>query len=282
MRESRVDFLVLPARNHQAVAPAWLDAGFAQCGDPDHAVAVDEPVRRLGGGAPGGAEEAVEAQLQRAAGNRPAEVDLGLLVCRRGWAGPWQLMVQQREALALLDSPAQTQVPLADAGRVVAVLAQQGCHGRPLRLDERQLVVVEHLLLQRAAPAIAAGEQAVAGRRADRGRRVHVGEAHTMAGQTIHVRGGNPGVAVVAARIPVTHVVGEEANDVRQAGHGGSMIEHIGNSQHGDTSRAPRARPVTAMCQGVCDGRQRCTGNSVTYRRLLVATALAFSRILAK
>ena len=77
--------------------------------------------------------------------------------------------------------PAQAEVPLADAGGVVAVLLEQRGDGHAAGLDQGRGVSAEHALLEPRPPGVSAGEDAVAGGRADRRAGVGVGEAHPLA-----------------------------------------------------------------------------------------------------
>ena len=93
--------------------------------------------------------------------------------------------------LPSLRRPGPAEVPLADARGGVAVPAEQRGDGEPVGLDERSAPRRQHAGLQPRAEAVAAREQAVARRRADRVGRVGVGEADALGGQAVEVRRGD-------------------------------------------------------------------------------------------
>ena len=69
------------------------------------------------------------------------------------------------------------------------------------------------------APAESTGENAVASRCADGVRRVCVGEAHPLRCKAIQVGCWDFGVGVLASKIGVTEVVGEDENKIRFLAH---------------------------------------------------------------
>jgi hypothetical protein len=71
----------------------------------------------------------------------------------------------------------------------------------------------KHPSLQLAAPIVAAGDDAVAGGRADRRRGVGVSKAHALPGQAIAVRCPRPDTGV--GEIAVAKIVGKNENNIR-------------------------------------------------------------------
>ena len=149
---------------------------------------------------------------------------------------------------------AEPEVPLAEEGSGVAGFLEQGGQGRPSLFDQGAPVAVQDPGLQARAPGVAAGEDAVAGRRADRRRRVGVGEAQSLGCQAVEGRGRNPGVRVVAAGVALPQVVGQDQEDVRVLGRGrpflggGGQEDQDGGEQAQGRLRAERrsSRPFEA------------------------------------
>ena len=114
---------------------------------------------------------------------------------------------------------AVAEVPFADGGGVVAFLLQQGGQVEAVRLDVERRECAEDLMGKRSAPAVASGEQGVAGGGADGGRRVAVGEAAAFGGESVDGWGADQfRVGAVAAGAPVAVVVGEDHDDVGPIG----------------------------------------------------------------
>ena len=110
---------------------------------------------------------------------------------------------------------AKPEMPLPDHRGVVTGLPEVGCHGRTVLLDQRSPISVLHPALKTASPAVPAGQHGIAGGRANGGRGMSIGKGHPLLGQPVQVRGGNLGFWVEGLNVPVTHVVGENKNDVR-------------------------------------------------------------------
>ena len=117
--------------------------------------------------------------------------------------------------------PSQAEVPLADAGGGVALVLEQARDGEPARLDERRRAALQHAALQRTAPGVAAGQDAVARGRADGRGTMGVGEDHAFARQAVEVRRADFGFRVEAAQVAVAEVVGEDEDDVGPRGGSG-------------------------------------------------------------
>ena len=115
--------------------------------------------------------------------------------------------------------PVPAQVPLADAGGAIAVLAEKTGDGQPVGFDQGRVPRPQDSSFETGAPAVAAGEDGVAARGADAGRSVGIGEAHALTGQAVEVGGGDLGVGVVAAHVSVPHVVGQDVDDVGSIFH---------------------------------------------------------------
>ena len=204
--QSRQHLDEFPVGNHRAgdvegVAPD----GRSGRGDADGAVVLQEAVRRIVRNV--GPEVDVEAAGGRPVGNRPGEVPLAAV------AGP---------------GPPPAEVPLADTRSGVPLLAEQPGDRELLLRDERLRERADHVPLQPRPPRVPAGEQGVAGRRADRGGRVRVREPHPLSGQPIDVRRGYLRGRVVTADVAVPEVVRQNVDDVR--------LRRLGGIQRADTA----------------------------------------------
>ena len=124
-----------------------------------------------------------------------------------------------RFAVAL--AVAQAHVPFADEAGAVARITQYAGHSRPVRLNQGiALRTEEHPPFHSAAPRVTPSKQPVPRGRAAAGRRVRVGEAHAHPSQPLHLRrvqlhGSRiAGEILIRTRVPHTHVIGHEENDV--------------------------------------------------------------------
>ena len=124
--------------------------------------------------------------------------------------------------------PAEPQVPLADPRGVIPRITEQRGDRRPVRLDQRVAVAPQHAPRQPRAPGVPPGEQAVAGRRAHRRRRMSVGQPQALPRQPIEMRCGDPPGRVERADIAVAEIVGQDQDDV-----GPGLGSAIGGPTHG-------------------------------------------------
>jgi hypothetical protein len=132
------------------------------------------------------AEEMVEAQLQRAG------LEIGVPI---------------RAGLA-----AEAKMPLAEAHRRVALLPEDARHRGSCRVHD-QRAGIHHRPPETAAERILARQQRVTRRRADRGRRMCVGEPPALGGEPVDVRRLHLRRAV-AAHVAVAEIVREDEHDV--------------------------------------------------------------------
>ena len=147
------------------------------------------------------AEVSVEAARDRAAGNCFGEIHVADAVLAGGRS-------------AILRRPVPAEMPLADAGRGVTVLPQQRRHGQSSFLNQRFSPRRQHARLQPRTKSVSPREQSVARGRANRVRRVRVGEPDAFSGEAIQIRRGDFGLRVVGAHVAVTEIIGENVNDV--------------------------------------------------------------------
>ena len=120
--------------------------------------------------------------------------------------------------------PAQPEMPLTDARGVIARIAQQRRDRRAVRLDEGVAVAPQHAARQPRAPGVAAGEQAVARRRAQGRGRMRVGEPQSLARQAIEVRCGNAAGGIERADVAVAQIVSQDQDDVGTGLRGGCRL----------------------------------------------------------
>jgi hypothetical protein len=112
---------------------------------------------------------------------------------------------------------AEPEVPLADARGVIALLPQHAGDGQTARLDEVGRVSPKNTSGQRRPPAIAARQDAIARRRANGRRRVHVREADPLRGKFIRVGRRDCRLGVVAVEITPTEIVGQDVDNIGKA-----------------------------------------------------------------
>ena len=111
------------------------------------------------------------------------------------------------------------QVPLAHGGGFITGPPEQRGHSGPAGLDQRLGVAAHHLGLEPGAPVVAAGQNAVAGGRADGGGGMGVGEGHAVAGYFVEVGRLKGAVGIQAGEISIAHIVGEDIYQVGFACH---------------------------------------------------------------
>ena len=149
-------------------------------------------------------EVEIRVHVQR---GRNAEVVVEAVVCR--------IRMERLAVIGFLIAP-QSQMPFPYTGRVVSLLLQHARHGEPVVFNQVRRIAPQHALLQSGSPAIPARHYAVARRRADRGWRVHVGEAHALACQPVRIGGWDGGLRVVAFQIAPAQIVGQDIDDIRR------------------------------------------------------------------
>ena len=122
-------------------------------------------------------------------------------------------------------------MPLADAARGVPLLLQKLCNGQPTWLDQVGRIPVQHAILQTAAPAISASQDAIAGWSADGRRRVHVGEAHAFRCQFGGIWHGDLRVRVIAGKVALAKVVSKNVDNIRFFGRGENRMGGAGKAE---------------------------------------------------
>ena len=119
---------------------------------------------------------------------------------------------------AVLQRETHAKMPLPKTTRRIALLLEQAGERQTVLRDQRGRETAEHTGLEFGAPVVTTGQQAVAGRRADAGGRMSVGEPHSAFGQRIQVRGGNLAQRIVGAEVAEALVVGQDDDDVGPVG----------------------------------------------------------------
>ena len=139
------------------------------------------------------------------------------------------------EFLGVVDAPlgAVAEVPFADKAGGIAVLFQERGDGRAGGFDQERIERVgDAAVVQRRAPTVAARDERVARRRADRRRRVGVGETSSFAREAVEVRRLNElSVGAIRSETAVAIVVGEDDDDV---GRGRSGRQAEGEANKGE------------------------------------------------
>ena len=206
-----------PAGFHDA-GPSEHLAGFGYGRIPGEAVlfepGVGREIRHVH------AEIRVESAVHRPPAHGTSEVDVSFPFLP-------QLPVQPSHRRALVGGlpveggPLPTQVPFAYTRGAVTLPAKQLRRGEASGLDQGRIVRPQDAVFQRSAPAVAAGQQGVAARRAHARRGVGVGETHAALGEHVQVGRRDLRIGVVAPHVAVPHVVREDVDDVgRGCGHG--------------------------------------------------------------
>jgi hypothetical protein len=127
------------------------------------------------------------------------------------------------------------QVPFPEMGGLVAPLLQPGRDRLPPLLDQQGIVFVHHGVLEVRAPGVAAREQVIAGRRANRAGRVGLVEADPLRGQLIDMgRSDEARIGAVGTDRTVAQVVGENDDDIGTILGEGSRGEPQGKSRPED------------------------------------------------
>ena len=133
--------------------------------------------------------------------------------------------------LAVAHRPVPPQMPLADAGRRIALLREEGGDGAAVGGDQRRGVAVGNAALERRAESVTPRQNAVARGRADRRARMGVGEGHPFPAERVDGRSSNPRFFIQGRHVAVAHVVGQDKDDVglrgtgQRRGQGGSRNE---------------------------------------------------------
>ena len=125
---------------------------------------------------------------------------------------------------------AHAEVPFSDGVGPVALRFQKVCNRLAAFLDQRTGIAHQHARFQRAAPAVAPGQNAVAGRGAYGGYGVRVGKRHTVGGQRVKIRGAEGARGVQAGDVSVAHIVRQDVNDVRSFLHC-AVLRHVGSGK---------------------------------------------------
>ncbi len=105
-------------------------------------------------------------------------------------------------------------MPFSDATCGITQRAEKRGHGHSVRLDERGAVSPEDALFEAGTPVVSAGEEAVAGGRADGGTGVGILKDHSIGGERVEMDGVDFGVGIKAGEIAVAHVIGQDIHEV--------------------------------------------------------------------
>ena len=143
-------------------------------------------------------------------------------------------------------------MPFADRRGMIPLPAEKVGHREAARFDERRTEAAEHALLERRPPVVAARENRVARRRADRGRRVRFSERQAVGREAVEVRRGDLPRRIEAPHVAVAEVVGEDEHDVgrppgprgrRRGGRRGARDRQQEPDADRDRGQRSRAKP---------------------------------------
>ena len=198
-----------------------------------NAIVFDESVEPVGGGTARRAEEAVEAVVHRPAIDAAREVH-----------APDGFHAVATDGLAVLIEECQTDVPLADARRGIAVGPEHGRQREPPGRNERRPAdTLENPAAIRHAEGHLARHQTVTRGRANGGRTVGIGEAHPFACEPIQVGRGDFGPFIVAAHVAEAKIIGEDDHKV------GLAVGGVQRNRQGQRGKEP-AGGATAESTG--------------------------------
>jgi len=181
-----------------------LDLALGRNRDP---VTVDVSIEPIGGRAAGGAEEPVESTVDRGVRNTAGIVD-----------APDGLAPVPADRPPLLVGERQADVPFAEAGRRIALIAEHLRQRQPAFLDHARTADSREHSPHPRAKRHPPRQQAVARRRADGRRAVRVGETHPFGGEPVQVDGRHPRFRIVAPDVAVAEIIRQNHEDVRPLG----------------------------------------------------------------
>ena len=109
------------------------------------------------------------------------------------------------------------EMPFPDHRGVVACFLQHPGKGQAVFVDDRVVSPADRLTKR-----ISSGHESVSGQMAEWAGSVCIGELDPVSGQFVDMGRGNLGRRIVATRIPVSHIIGEDDDNVGVAGVKGS------------------------------------------------------------
>ena len=141
-------------------------------------------------------------------------------------------LVKDRLA-TFIAGPLDAEMPFPDHGSLVSSGLEIAGDCRPVVFNERFVAGREkHPALKARTPAVATGEQAIAGRGADGGAAMSVEETGAGTSEAIKVRSRDFRFWVENTHVPVSHVIGEDDHDIWFVGScGGTKCENEGEER---------------------------------------------------
>ena len=187
-------------------------------------VVLNEGIEPIGRRTARGPEERLKAMIDRPACDALREIDatnrLDSIAAHR-----LPILVEERHP----------DMPLADARRGIAIVAEHARQREPTGSDQRRSAdsgkdraAIRHA--KRHLPR----HQAIPCRRADRARTVRVGESHSLPREPVDMRSQNFRLVVVATHIPVSEIVGEDEHDVWLRDRGLLIGARETTAEHGE------------------------------------------------
>ena len=120
-----------------------------------------------------------------------------------------KLLLRTRHSI----NPLHTEMPLADAGSMVATALKKGGYSETALGNDRGRVGLQHAKLANSE-WISAGQQSVAGWRAVCCRRVCIGEAHALLGQVVEIGRLEGRISPIGFRLAVADIIEENENNI--------------------------------------------------------------------
>ena len=222
LQEDLVDFLQVKIRSDhpRAVVPGVRMFGqrtsIHDMGRRDgNTVAVQIGIEPIRGWTTCGAEEMIEASIDRSAFDGAGIVDQA-----------HRIQPVSVDWLALLVKSSQSDVPLAEHRRFIAVVSEHARQGQAIRGDQtgsphpgKDPLVIE-------TKGHASRQHTVTGGRTNRGRTVGIGKKHSLLGQAVKVGRGDFRLRVIATDVSVPQIIRQNENNV------GVRLGSSGNANH--------------------------------------------------
>jgi len=166
-------------------------------------VLIDIGIDPIGGRAADCAEEPVEPTMGGAIGNGAGKVRL---------FHSFDLPIG--DELSFLIEEGHADVPLADTGGGVSLVAEHLGEGEPVLLDQAGSLHSGEYALHPRAECHPPSEQAVPGGSAHGGWAVGIGKVHSLFRHFVQMGGRNFRLRIVATQVPIAQVIGEDEQDV--------------------------------------------------------------------
>ena len=210
LEKDKIDFLVVkPIGNH--TGPAVTGIGMIgqfllvqwPGGGIGNTVLIDIGIDPVGGRAADRAKEPVEPTMNGPVGNGAGKVRLFDA-----------LDLSIGDELSLLVEEGHADVPLANAGGGISLVAEHLGEGEPVFLDQAGSLHPREYALHPRAECHPPSEQAVPGGSAHGGWAVGIGKVHSLLRHLVQMGGRDFRLWIVATQVSITQIIGENEQDV--------------------------------------------------------------------